>query len=567
MKTLKYIIPVIFLLALGSCTKDFTEINKNPNAITPQEASARYFITNPEFELFAPSRYAYWRAKLIHVDRYAGYFTFGFDHCWWSDELGYKYSSSYTDATWGWMEGYFNQIDNYMKLCGPGGDFENGKMYAVGEILKALYYQRFTDIFGQVPFTEAGNPDIPLPKFDDQNTIYQGLVKMLNQAMDTIGDNIKTGDGVDDLGENDIIFHGDLQKWKKMANALKLRLALRAYGATGADWVAGAVTESFKGPFPTDGSDDALVPKDNEITQWASACYGDIWYNFGGHGSKWTLGKALVDNLRDNNDPRLPMYAKPAPGGTYVYYRPNQSSNPEGYDNFPARIKYLVDSVLKPATNGDMTFTDWTDSVQISIPENKYYIGQTTRFNSKIKPFLNYNFFSTPAEVVIQKKNQGKDIFPEIVFSTAEAYFLRAEAVVRGLAAGDANGLYQDGIRYSMKMWGVGDGDISTFLGTPAGQLSGTADQELKQIAIQRWLANYTDGFEGWADVRKSGYPKALAQGVSDPIIFGLGDDNGMYPQRMRYGTQAYANNGDNLSEAIQKQGPDMQGTKLWWEK
>ena len=567
MKTLKYIIPVILLLVMGACTKDFTAINQNPNAITPEEASARYFITNPEFELFAPSRYAYWRANLIHADRYAGYFTFGFDHCWWSDELGYKYSSSYTDATWGWMEGYFSQIDNFMKLCGPGGDFENGKMYAVGEIIKALYYQRFTDLFGMVPFTEAGNPDIPLPKFDDQNTIYQGLIGMLNKAIDTIGDNIKTGDGVKDLGENDIIFHGDLQKWKKLANALKLRLALRAYGAPGADWVGNVVKEAMKGPLPADAGDNALIPKDNEITQWASACYGDIWYNFGGHGSKWTVGKAVIDNLTKNNDPRLAKFAKPAPGGTVVYYRPKQASNPEGYDNFPKRIHYLVDSVWKPATGGDMTFTDWGDSVKISIPENKYFIGQPSRLNSKIKPFVNYNFFSTPAEVIIQKKNQGKDIFPELVMTTAESYFLQAESVVRGLATGDAQTLYQNGIRYAMKLWGVSDGDISTFLSSAAGQLTGSTDQQLEKISVQMWLANYVDGFEGWSDVRKSGYPKELARGVSDPIIFGLGDDNGVYPQRMRYGNQAYANNGDNLNKAIAEQGPDVQGTKLWWAK
>jgi len=566
MKTIKFILPVIFLLVLGSCTKDFTKINTDPNAITPQEASARYFITNPEFELFAPSRYAYWRAKLLFVDRYAGYFTLGFNGCWWSDELGYSYASAYTDASWGWLEGYFNQIDNFMRLSAPGGDFENSRMYAVGEIIKALYYQRFTDIFGEVPFTEAGNPDIPLPKFDKQNVIYQGLITLLNQAIDTIGNNVSTGNGVQDLGDNDIIFKGNLQKWKKLANALKLRLALRAYGAPGASWAAGVITKSFNGPFPTDETDNALVPKDNTITQWASASYGDIWYNFG-KGSDWTVGKAVIDFLRNNNDPRLPLYAKPAPGGTVTLYRPDQTNNPEGYDNFPARIKYLIDTVLETATSGNMTFTNWTDSVRISIPENKYYIGQPSRFNAQIQQFVVYNFFSTPAEVIIQKKNEGKKIFPEMVLTTGESYFLRAEAVVRGLASGDAQSFFQNGIRYSMKLWGVGDGDISAYLATAPAQLTGSTAQQLRKIALQRWIASYTDGFEGWADVRKSGYPAEIARGVSNTVLFGLGDDNGVFPQRLRYGSQAYSNNGDNLNTAIQYQGPDMQGTKLWWAK
>jgi len=188
--------------------------------------------------------------------------------------------------------------------------------------------------------------------------------------------------------------------------------------------------------------------------------------------------------------------------------------------------------------------------------------------NSQIKPFVVYQFFSIPGEEIIQKKKQGKPIFPEIVMSAAESYFLQAEAVVRGLATGDAQTLFQNGIRASMALWGVDAGKAETYIATaPLAQLTGTVDQQLEKIAVQRWIASYPEGFEGWSDVRKSGYPKELSKGVHDPIIFGLGDDNGVFPQRLIYGSKAYNTNGNNVDAAIASQGPDLQGTTLWWAK
>ena len=97
--------------------------------------------------------------------------------------------------------------------------------------------------------------------------------------------------------------------------------------------------------------------------------------------------------------------------------------------------------------------------------------------------------------------------------------------------------------------------------------LNGTTDENLEKIATQRWIAAYTDGFEAWAVVRKTGYPASLADGVDDGDIFGKGDINGAYPTRMRYGNGAYSTNGDNLNVAIGRQGSDLMDTKLWWAK
>ncbi|MEZ4996870.1 MAG: hypothetical protein R2758_05175 [Bacteroidales bacterium] len=72
--------------------------------------------------------------------------------------MSYSYHLSYTGTTWDFYEGYFGQLDNFMKLTAPGGDFENEYMYAVGLIMKGLYYQMFTETFSEIPYSEAEIP-------------------------------------------------------------------------------------------------------------------------------------------------------------------------------------------------------------------------------------------------------------------------------------------------------------------------------------------------------------------------------------------------------------------------
>lgn len=553
------IIGAVFLLT--NCTENFDEINTKPDAFTTEEVSAKFFLTSPQYRLYAPDRYPYWRAHLIHMDRYAGHFCFGMRGSWWSDELGYSYNSGYTDAAWDWLANYIGGLDNFMRLTEAGGEFENKYMFAIGQIMRGLYFQMFTDVFGMIPYTEATNPDITLPKFDDQRTIYQGLIAELDEAMATIGDATRTGANVDDVAENDIFCNGDLQKWKRLANTLKLRIAMRAHGAQGADFAAAAITSALNTDLLENESDNVLMPKDNTISQWTSASYGDVWYNFG-TGSDWTVGKTLIDALRNNNDPRLPLYAKPAKGGTVVIEKPD---GPEA-ERHDKRVNYIVNVLTEAGV--EFTKTDLEDGdVQITVPENMYFVGQPTRINGRTNSYMAYEFFSTPAEDIIRAKNSGY-IREELVMSSAEAYFLRAEAAVRGLGSGDANSLYQEGIRQAMKFWGVGDGDIETYISTePMAQLGGTQEEQIEKIATQRWIAAYTDGFEAWAIVRDMGYPAELAQGVTDPDIFGLGDINGKYPQRLRYGNSARNTNTSNYNTAVSQQGSDTQETKLWWAK
>ncbi|APU68130.1 SusD/RagB family nutrient-binding outer membrane lipoprotein [Christiangramia flava] len=550
----------LLIAGLASCS-DFEEINTKPDAFTSDEVSAKYFLTGIQIELYAPNRYPYWRAQLIHADRFAGQFTFGFNGCWWSDALAYSYSSSYTDATYDWMAGYVSNLSVYQNFVKPGGELENENFYALGLIMKGLYYQMYTDTFGMVPYTEASDPDIITPKFDTQAEIYQGVIADLDEAMGIIGSQSVTGEGLELLAENDLFFNGDLQKWKQLANTLKLRMALRAKGAPGESFADAAINEALQADLLDTADENALMEKDTEIDQFGNAAYGDIWHNFAGVGSHWNVGKTLVDYLRDNNDPRLSKYAKPIDGGEAVFTRPEEGSGVALFDKY-------VDFILGELDNAGVEYTKsgTADEVTINVAEGTYYVGQPTRLNGDIYPHVKNNLFSEPADWIINPKNTGEPIFPEVVMTAAEGNFLQAEAAVKGVSSGDAQALYQEGIRQAMLIWNVSEDEIATFLsGEPMAQLDGTMEENLEKIAVQRWIAAYTDGFEAWAIVRDTGYPKELANGVSDYEIYSAGTLNGKYPQRMRYGNAEYNTNGQELETALGVQGPDEQGTELWW--
>ena len=557
MRTIKKIIYSASLLLAVSCTGDFDEINTKQQGFESSELSAKFFITETQFNLYAPSRYAYWRAHLIHSDRFAGHVTFGHDRSWWSDGLSYSFNGGYTDAAWGWYAGYFGNVKKFLDLTKTGGEFDNPNMYATGLIIKSLYYQMYTDTFGMIPYSEAGVEGNLTPKYDAQKDIYIGIIADLDEAMALIGSDTKTGDGVNDLSDNDIYCGGDLQKWKKMANTLKLRIAMRALGATGESFATAAINEAIASPLLDGGTGSVTMEKDIKIGQWGSAAYGDVWTSFGA-GSDWTMGATLINTLQKSNDPRLASYASPAPGGEFTF----------DSDGAAADYQEQLDFIVANLDDANAVYTKTVAGTvtTLNVPANQF-IGQPTRLNGLIKPMVKYDMFSKPSDLVIQATGKGAPVYSEIILTSAEAYFLQAEAAVRGMGSGNAQSLFESGIKEAMKLWNVSSGDADTYVANQAAAniTAGTLEEKLEKIATQRWLASYTDGFEAWAVVRDYGYPSELAAGVSNAKIFELGTLNGNYPQRMRYGSGAQSN--PNYAQAVSAQGADEQGTKLWYAK
>ena len=548
----------LFLGIMVSCTDDFNEINVQPDALAVSDVSAKFFVTSLQKGLFKPVAGPLWFGQIFHQDQYAGQHAGGHSQYSWDGNFGWEYTGWLQEGTNGWLAGYNSSLTAYMNLVGEGGVLENDQYYAIGLIMKGLYYQLYTDQVGMIPYSEASDPEITLPKYDEQIDIYRGVISELSQAISIIGNKTETGQGVDRLGENDVLFNGDMQKWKQLANSLKLRMGLRAHGAAGEDFAATAISEAISSGVLADS--DALFTSFNQVGNiWVEHCnYGDIYFGFG-EGGQWKVAEPMVNALSSSKDPRLSLMSKPSAGGE-VTIDISQASNKQ--------IAFLKNTLDKAGLvlDTDYTWSQTDTNLTITMPENTHHIGLPVRLSPNIKGIFNGNLFSSPVDVVVNKSNEGGDISPSVVMTAADSHFMIAEAIVKGLASGDAAAHYQIGLEHAMNLWGTAITD--DFAASKMGKLTGSNEEKLEKIATQRWLANYTNGYEAWAIVRDTGYPTSAITTSSDNDIRSLsGAMNGAYANRLRYISSAYTSNAANVQAAVSKQGADVKATKLWWAK
>ena len=565
MKNITLILTSLLLVFVVSCTDDFDDINEQPDALSVEDVSAKFFVTSVQQKVFRGDIFKLWYGDVFAADQYSGMFAGGHSDYGFTGDFGWDYNSALTNfGSWGPYSGMNSSLTSYMNLVGEGGTLENDQYYAIGLIIKGFYYQLYTDQFGAIPYSEASNPEIKLPKYDDQIDIYKGIISELDEAISIIGSNTTTGLGVDLLAENDVVFNGNMQSWKKLANSLKLRIALRAHGAPGEDFSADAVSEALTSGVLADT--DALMAGFGEANMWAdgTASYGDIWYTW--TNSRWKLGEPLINIMKSDNDPRLSVMAKPSQGGTVTIDLTVRDSETA---DIVEKHKSFLKSTLDDAglvLDTDYSWVETGDELTITMDENTHYVGLPLRTSDGLQRYLNAKLFSDPADNLTQQLNQGKEMFPTPIMLAADTHFMIAEAILRGLHTGDASAYYQSGLRKAMEFWErISGASLDESNMSP---LSGTTDEMMEQVSTQRWLANYSNSLESWSIVRKTGYPSsALTTSSDDDIISFAGDLNGGYPYRLRYGTGVYDSNKANVDAAVDKQGPDKQSTKLWWAK
>ena len=216
MKIYIYIASILtFMLFLGGC-KNFLDINTDPN--NALDAEVQFILPSAEAGL----TYALGNDLQIKGGIWSQYWTQNPNSSQYKSLDQYSPAASDFDATW--LNINSDALEDFQKIIEKGGATKKKQYVAVASLLKAYTFQLSTDLFGDIPYTEAlkGDNNILTPKFDKQQVIYDSLINLVEYATKLIDPSDLHPPGADDL-----IYKGDMMKWKRFANTLKLKIALR----------------------------------------------------------------------------------------------------------------------------------------------------------------------------------------------------------------------------------------------------------------------------------------------------------------------------------------------------
>ena len=471
------------LLAIGlgvaGCTEDFTALNTNPNA--PTAVGVQYLL---------PSGI---------VDAVSDLLGTGFDRgtasVWVQHYARLQYGStdryeidgSFSDGLWAGL--YTGAIVDFDGMVTQAAALGNSNQEAVGRIMRSWMFHNMVDMWGDIPYSQAlgglASNNIT-PTYDDASSVYTGLLAELASASSQIA---PTGSLFGDqfrgtIGNPDILYGGDMEKWRLFANSLRLRMAMRIGSASEASSAIAA------GVFQSSDQEAKLnwlgvPPNENPMAPAFVSRPGDF-----------RISATMVDNLIAYDDPRLSIYADPARETGEFAGMPNGMNDSHGIEF--EQVSRVGDWFLQPGT-------------------------------------------------------------PTWIIGYAEISLLQAEGAVRGFAGGDAQSLYEAGIRASMETYGISSADIDAYLAGPLVAFAADMAGQLEQIGMQIWFALYDQGPEAWASWRRTGVPHLVAgpDNVNNDII----------PLRMPYPQSEESVNGSNLQAAQSAQGlsTDPFNVPLFW--
>ncbi len=289
MKTNIYIWTVLVASSiLFSCQKELSDINKNPNAAeSPQPDYLLTSVTKSAADNYWGST-ANYSASQLFIQQWA--------RIQYTDVDRYVFSNASFSSFWATI--YANNITDLNTIIELGEAQGNPNYVGVAHILRAWDFQLLTDAFGDVPYSEAGNIDqYPNPVYDKQQDVYHGILKELDLALTTLTEGSAPISG-------DAIYKGSIGNWKKFANSLKLRIALRISDRE-PDLSKQIVTQVLASPAGLISSN----AENAKVTYEASPNWNPVAAIFSTRQDS-RISKTVVDRLYDLNDPRLPVYAE-----------------------------------------------------------------------------------------------------------------------------------------------------------------------------------------------------------------------------------------------------------------
>jgi hypothetical protein len=482
---MKKIINSLLLTIIGivsSCTwlKDFGDTNINPAT-----------TSTPVTGALLPSV-----LSRFSISSRAGFY------CQYFSETSYPDASLYSSNSSSPMDIYSGVLYDLQNIINTNSNDAtkaaaevygaNSNQIAIARILKAYILWGITNMWGDVPYSEALK-DEPNVEYDTQESIYKDMISELTEAVAqfTSGRPI-TGD---------IAYNGDIAKWKKLANSLRMLMALNlskrypdASGYSATQFKAALADPS--GSIENNSDIFMLNYPGGEL--YLNPFYGFNRWN--DHGESATLVSLLVDSL--GSDLRQNAF------GADRNCNPSALGVPYGRDR--------------------ATSDQWCQM----HPDYCYVLA--CAFRGQAGPYF--------------------------IINASSVLLARAEAADRGWTTEKTSSLYQQGITASFTQWGLEAPDADYFTKTKVAL--GAAGKNLKQIAIQQYLAYYPDGLQGWNTWRRTGWPVLFPapDAINSPKVI---------PRRFMYGQFDYSLTAQGIAKAVTRLGTngDKMDSRVWWDK
>ena len=508
-----------FAVMSVSCNKsDLTKLNIDRNSVSDMDMA--YLMSLGTLRI--AGEYENTRANMLyaatmiqHTASTAGYFS--------GDK--YFYSAQYSGA---YMERHYTDVIRLFNqaITKTSADANQANVYASSLMLKAFDLHRMTDLYGDIPYEQAGkgleSQENWFPKYDNQKDVYAALVRDVKAARDKFSASARN------LGSQDFIYGGDVTKWKKFANSLLMRIAMRM-SKVDATTARAVFLEAYNsGPF-TSNADNAYIKFADGPQGVNRNGLNDGYWNTYKYSRDCKLSKTFIDWMKATNDPRLMIVS----GGT---------GNPD------AAASWNTDPASQKGMPNGYTAANITGA--LSAADAAAYAASTT--GRWIFSMLNLKYLDWAD--------------PYILLTYSEVQLMAAEAAVLGWLTTDANTHFKNGVEAAIKSWTAFDASFARTQAEIDAYITGRnfagADTENKKrlIAEEYWAATYLNDIESWSNWRRTGYPTLSP--TQDPNKW----EENQIPRRLKYWESEISSNPTNYKAASDRMGGDKFMTKVWWD-
>lgn len=474
-------------LAAVSMTGCNLDINSDPYAVTSLDMSQ--LLTAAEWETgvtFAGGYYlnANFSAYVHHtvsreVDNYA-------------------LVSNYSTLGNTWEQAYRYAIKNCDALISNGDESGDAILAGIGRVLRTYVYMSMTDLWGDVPYSEANVNGIESPKADKSADIYNALIASLNKAVENFNDTEALNPN--EPGKNDLFYNGDVDLWIKAANTLKLKMLVQSRLAKSevTGWKAELDALIAEDNFLEDGEDlqfphtTTKMPQDernatfiDEYEGGQKTVYISPWFYEVLNGKDYNFKN---NPFKDVVDPRVP------------YYYVNQLTEFDAAQNR----------------------TDYRDGgfVSIVMGSNSGLSGNTQEKSMSCLGIYPVGGKYDDGNGCVIGASSGIGVAPDKMLQAYSVPFMKAELVLAGELTGDAADLLGDGIQLSLNHVNaitakcdptaplISDDEAATFIGKIMRLFNAGNDAKKMEILMtQKWIANFFNPVEAYSDIRRTGYP------------------------------------------------------------